>query len=160
MASWTEDLITCNYSPANRQPGDVDTVILHTLQGSYSGAISWFHNCAASVSAHYVVSQGGAVTQFVAEGDLAWHASCANSSSIGVQMEGYVSAAYPDALYMATAEVVAGILCRWSLPADRDHVIGHSEVPSTCNANGYTDPGPGWDWDYFMTLLAVAECGQ
>ncbi|MEM7039655.1 MAG: hypothetical protein AAF570_21960, partial [Bacteroidota bacterium] len=40
---------SCNYS--SRAGTAVSAVTIHTIQGSYAGAISWFQNCAASVSA-------------------------------------------------------------------------------------------------------------
>ncbi|MDP6934638.1 MAG: hypothetical protein QGG40_17075, partial [Myxococcota bacterium] len=44
-----------NYSDSSRSSGDIDMVVLHTVQGSYSGAISWFQNASSAVSSHYVV---------------------------------------------------------------------------------------------------------
>lgn len=31
--------------------------------------------------------------------------------------------------------------------------MGHSEVPG----NDHTDPGPYWDWDYYMSLVTGTE---
>ena len=147
---------SCNFQNASRTTGDVDVVIVHTVQGSYSGCISWFHNCSAYVSAHYVVSSTGAITQVVDEADIGWHVSCWNSFSIGIEHEGYVDEPeiwYTDAMYAASAGLTANILADWGLPADRSHVMGHVEIDPGCNGNGHTDPGTGWDWDYYMTLI-------
>ena len=50
-------------------------IIVHVTQGSWAGAINWFEDPKAQVSAHYTVrSSGGAVGQSVREKDIAWHA--------------------------------------------------------------------------------------
>ncbi len=147
---------SCNYTNTSRTIGDVDRVLIHTAQGSYAGTISWFHNCAASVSAHYVVSSNGDITQMVEEEDRAWHVQCWNSRSIGIEHEGFVnqpSLYYTTAMYTASAALVADILASWNIPADRTHVVGHSEVDPACNTSAHSDPGSGWDWDLFMDLV-------
>ncbi|MCS5679006.1 MAG: N-acetylmuramoyl-L-alanine amidase, partial [Acidimicrobiales bacterium] len=146
---------SCNYSNANRSVGDVDMVIIHTVQGSYSGCISWFHNCASQVSAHYVVSTTGEITQVVDEIDVGWHVRDCNWHTIGIEHEGYVDDPalwYTDAMYSASAGLTADILADWGLPADRNSVQGHDEVGWLCNTN-HSDPGSGWDWDYYMSLV-------
>ncbi len=149
-----QSLTPCNYSNASRTVGDVDRVIIHTIEGSANGAISWFWNCNAQVSAHYVVSEAGEVTQVVDERDIGWHVSCWNSFSIGIEHEGYASdPTHPDTLYQASAALVTDILNDWNLPPDRQHIVGHVEIDSNCNPNGHWDPGPGWDWDYYMSLI-------
>ncbi|NDB35340.1 MAG: N-acetylmuramoyl-L-alanine amidase, partial [Flavobacteriia bacterium] len=56
----------CNFSSRNGTA--VSAVTVHTVQGSYSGAISWGLNCNAQVSYHYVVrSSDGQITQMVLE---------------------------------------------------------------------------------------------
>ena len=147
---------SCNYSNASRTIGDVDVVIIHTVQGSYAGCISWFNNCVSSVSAHYVVSTTGAITQMVDEADIGWHVNCWNSFTIGIEHEGWVDEPeiwYTDDMYEASAALTADILADWGLPADRSHVMGHVEIDAACNTNGHTDPGTGWDWDLYMSLI-------
>ncbi len=144
-----------NYSDYSRGPSDIDIIVIHTVQGSYSGAISWFQNPSADVSAHYVVrSDDGAVTQCVAEEDVAWHAGNwdYNLVSVGIEHEGYVEDPdtwYTDAMYEGSAALAADIAARNGIPVDRSHIIGHYEVPGST----HTDPGSGWDWDYYMALL-------
>lgn len=58
----------CNYS--SRFGTAISAVTVHTIQGSYAGAISWAQNCAANVSYHYVVrSSDEQVTQMLLEED-------------------------------------------------------------------------------------------
>src|SRR5213075_2565387 len=75
-----------NYQAASRGAGDINYIIIHTVQGSYAGCINWFQNPAAQVSAHYVVrSSDGEITQMVDDSDIAWHVACFNSQSIGIE---------------------------------------------------------------------------
>jgi N-acetyl-anhydromuramyl-L-alanine amidase AmpD len=151
-----QDESRINWDPAysgnytvGRGGNSVQYVIVHVVQGSYSGCISWFKNPSAKVSAHYVVSKGGSITQMVHESDTAWHAGnwSYNQRSIGIEHEGYVSdPSFPDAMYRSSADLVKAICNRHGIPKDRQHVIGHVEVPGAT----HTDPGPNWDWDTFM----------
>jgi hypothetical protein len=153
-----------NYTNDSRGAGDIQTVVIHTMEGSYSGSISWFQNSAAQASAHYMVrSSDGQITQMVAEEDTAWHAGHwdTNQQSIGIEHEGYVNAPdtwYTEAMMQASAALTADICDRYGIPKDRSHIIGHNEVPGCSNPGGggsscHTDPGSGWDWDYFMDLV-------
>jgi hypothetical protein len=133
----------CNYSNASRGIGDVDYVIIHTAQGSYSGTINWFKNCSANVSAHYVVSTTGQITQMVDEEDSAWHVSCWNSLSVGIEHEGYAEDPgtwYTTAMYQASAGLVADILASWNLPADRNHVRGQHDPAGAAHEPGRLHP--------------------
>jgi N-acetyl-anhydromuramyl-L-alanine amidase AmpD len=148
-----------NYSDYSRGPSDIDYIVIHTVQGSYSGCISWFQNSSASVSAHYVVrSSDGQVTQMVWEEDVAWHAGnwSYNLASVGIEHEGYVDQPdtyYTSAMYESSAELSSDIVDRNSISLDRSHIIAHSEVPSAT----HTDPGSGWDWDRYMDLIGGVE---
>ena len=78
-----------NYSRRSaRRP---DLIVIHTIEGSEGGGISWFQNPAANVSAHYVVSRTGRVTRMVRDQDVAWHVVGYNERSIGIENEGYAS---------------------------------------------------------------------
>lgn len=147
--------------PANWTPGRngaPDCIVVHVVQGSYWGAISWFQNPASGVSAHYVVrSSDGEIMQTLAEWDTAWHAGnwLYNDDCIGIEHEGWVSdpAWFTDASYRSSALLVRDIAARWGIPVDRAHVFGHVEVPQAT----HTDPGPWWDWDRYMDLVTGAS---
>ena len=157
-----------NYTNDSRS--SATKVVIHTVQGSYSGAISWFQNSAAQVSAHYTVrSSDGQITQSVDEEDVAWHAGHwdTNKASIGIEHEGYVEDPakwYTDSLYRQSAALTADICNRYGIPKDRSHVIGHFEVPGCSSGGGgsgcHTDPGSGWDWDYYMSLVTGSGSGS
>lgn len=153
-----------NYTNASRTTSDIDTIVVHTAQGSYAGVASWFANSAANASAHYVIrSSDGEVTQMVWEEDVAWHAghSSTNWSSIGIEQEGYIESPgtwYTDEMYESLAALIGDICDRYSIPRDRDHIIGHYEVPGCAYSGGgascHSDPGSGFDWDHLMSLLS------
>jgi N-acetyl-anhydromuramyl-L-alanine amidase AmpD len=147
---------SANYTAANREADGnaINYVIIHTTQGSYNGTISWFQNPSAQVSAHYVIrSNDGQVTQMVQNKDIAWHAGNWNYNvhSVGIEHEGYVNdpAWYTDAMYRASAKLTRWLCDRYGIPKDRSHIIGHNQVPGAT----HTDPGPNWDWNYYMSLV-------
>jgi len=164
---------TSNYNTGRR--GSIQYVVIHTMQGSYAGSISWFQNPAAQASAHYNIrSSDGEVTQMVRESDTAWHAgnSFINNRSIGIEHEGYVADParwYTTAMYVSSARLTRALCDKYRIPIDRQHIIGHYQVPTSgtgapcgvtatnCGGAGrHTDPGNGgtqWDWDRFMNLV-------
>lgn len=159
---------TCNYS--SRSGTAVSAVTIHTVQGSYAGAINWFKNCAASVSAHYVIrSFDGQVTQMVLESNKAWHVGTENPYTIGIEHEGYVADAswYTNAMYLSSADLVKDIinsgyginpLRTWYGPSTSGlqtlstncyKIKGHQHYPNQT----HVDPGINWDWDRFYRLI-------
>ncbi|GAA2944977.1 N-acetylmuramoyl-L-alanine amidase [Streptomyces enissocaesilis] len=127
-------------------------VVVHVTQGSYAGSISWFQNPASKVSAHYLIrSSDGQVTQTVRDKDTAWHARSGNPYSVGLEHEGYVDnpAWFTDAMYRSSAHLTRHLADRYGIPKDRAHIVGHVEVPG----NDHTDPGPNWNWSYYMELV-------
>jgi hypothetical protein len=148
-----------NYSDYSRSTSDVRYIVVHTVQGSYAGCISWFQNSTASVSAHYVVrSSDGQVTQMVREQDVAWHAGNwdYNLASVGIEHEGYVDAPstwYTDAMFAGSGALSADIAARNSIPISRSYIIGHNEVPGAT----HTDPGSGWDWDAYLDAISGGD---
>src|SRR5690348_13346624 len=63
---------SCNYTTGRTQ--SITAIAIHDTEGSYAGTISWFQNCSAQVSAHYVLrSSDGQITQMVADANKAWH---------------------------------------------------------------------------------------
>ncbi len=142
------------YTNANRGPGQINFVVIHTTQGSYGGTISWFKNPAAQASSHYVVrSSDGEITQMVDDADIAWHDACFNSESIGIEHEGFVDAPgtwYTEAMYGASAKLTAWLCDAYGIPKDHGHIMGHSETP---DCSDHTDPGPGWNWDHYLGLV-------
>jgi N-acetyl-anhydromuramyl-L-alanine amidase AmpD len=163
LATWNPANLN-NFSWANR-PHDypVQLIVIHDIEGTYATAIADFQDPNFAASADYVVSDAGQITQMVHEHDIAWHAGNwdYNTRSIGIEHEGYAYVLptwYTTAMYQASAHLIASICSRWGVPMDRNHVIGHYQVPDPNNPGLYggsdhhTDPGPNWDWTYYMGL--------
>jgi N-acetyl-anhydromuramyl-L-alanine amidase AmpD len=154
---------TNNYTASNRGAAQIEKIVIHVTQGSYSGSISWFQNGSSSVSAHYVVkSSNGAITQCVLDKDIAWHAGhwATNEASIGIEHEGWVAdpSWFTDAMYQASANLTKALCDKYGIPKTRQYIIGHFEVPGCANPNGggkgcHTDPGVHWNWDKYMALV-------
>ncbi|MEV6011643.1 N-acetylmuramoyl-L-alanine amidase [Streptomyces sp. NPDC051976] len=158
-----------NYNPANRVPGppaagaeDIRYIIIHDTEGSFAGAIQEFQNASASASAHYVIAQDGRVTQMVQTKDESWHAAnkTINMHSIGIEHEGYAIQAgwVGEPEYESSATLVKSLAATYHIPLDREHIIGHDEVPGVLDGNVKTqhwDPGPYFDWNHYMSLLGA-----
>jgi hypothetical protein len=150
------DAANINNYTSGRAGVAIKWVIIHDMEGSYDGSISWFKDPASQVTAHYCIrSSDGDITQMVREQDTAWHAGvwAYNEAAIGIEHEGYMAAParwYTDAMYRKSAQLVAAITKRYGIPVDRSHIIGHSDVPPP---NTHTDPGPGWDWTKYLALV-------
>ncbi|WP_336054610.1 N-acetylmuramoyl-L-alanine amidase [Streptomyces sp. CA2R101] len=143
-----------NYRRADR-PADygIDRVVIHVVQGSYATALDVFRNPFHEAAAHYVIRKDGHVAQTVRELDVAFHAGNRgyNERSVGIEHEGYVDRpeSFTAAMYASSARLTAGICRRYGFPADREHIVGHGEVPGT----DHTDPGKHWDWDRYLGLV-------
>lgn len=140
----------------------ITTIVLHDNEGTCPGTIAEFQNPAAYVSANYEVCSGdGHVTQMVPDEDVAWHAGnwYINAHAIGIEQEGYAvqgATWYTQAMYHSTASLVRYLAAKYDIPLNRQHIIGHDNVPGP-NASYipgmHWDPGPYWNWSYFMTLV-------
>ncbi|GAA3295886.1 N-acetylmuramoyl-L-alanine amidase [Streptomyces cinereospinus] len=148
---------SANWRRADR-PADytIDMVIVHVTQGSFDSAVKVFQDPEHGAASHYVVRADGHVTQMIRELDVAYHAGnrAYNERSIGIEHAGFVDRPqdFTDAMYAASARLTAGICARYGIPVDREHIIGHVEVPGT----DHTDPGEHWDWDRYMRLVRQA----
>ncbi len=115
--------------------------------------------CSQRVSSHVLVARDGAVTQYVAFGDRAWHAGkslyqgreACNDFSVGVELEGTDTLPYESMQYDALAEVVAA-LCAAYPRLSPDRLVGHSDIAP----GRKTDPGPAFDWPRARRLIAAA----
>lgn len=159
-----------NYSHRVMPPSSVRLVVVHETEGSYDATVAWFRNPRARVSAHYVVGRDGRIAHMVPNDRPAWQAgnSYVNAHAIGIENEGVVAVdgTVTDTEYRASAQLVASLLARYHLPADRRHVIGHNEVPDPYHRGQYggyahhTDPGAFWDWQRYMSYIRAYRAGR
>ncbi|MEE1927371.1 N-acetylmuramoyl-L-alanine amidase [Streptomyces sp. TRM 70351] len=136
----------------------IDRVVVHVIQGSYATALDVFQNPLHRAATHYVVrTSDGRVAQTVRELDVAYHAGnrSYNERSIGIEHEGFVDRPedFTDGMYRASARLTADICDRYSIPKDREHIVGHNEVPGA----DHTDPGPHWDWERYLRMVRDAR---
>jgi N-acetyl-anhydromuramyl-L-alanine amidase AmpD len=139
-----------NYDVGRRAP--ISAIVIHETDGPWTSAIHWFRNPRARVSSHYLVrAWGGGIIQFVAEADTAYHARNANPWTIGIEHEFYPRQGiwHTDAQYRSSAALVCAIARRYGIPIDRDHIVGHNELPDATHG----DPGNTWNWSYYMSLV-------
>ena len=154
--SWYPPLTWLPAAAENFLPGRggaaITAIVIHATEGPYAGALSWFRDPRSRSSAHYVIrASDGEITQMVAEADTAFHARGFNRGAIGIEHEFDPDhgIAYTDVLYQRSATLACAIARRYGIPIDRAHIIGHNEVPGT----DHTDPGPTWNWTYYMALV-------
>jgi N-acetyl-anhydromuramyl-L-alanine amidase AmpD len=147
-----------NFRWADR-PDDygIDMVVIHVTQGDLASAVKAFEDPDHKAAAHYIVGQDGHVTQMIRELDVAFHAGnrSYNERSVGIEHEGFVDRPqdFTDAMYAASARLTAAVCLRYGIPVDREHIIGHVEVPGT----DHTDPGEHWDWARYLKLVEAAR---
>lgn len=126
-----------------------ELIVLHyTEMASCEDAIDRLCDPVAEVSAHYVISEQGDMTQLVQEAQRAWHAgegiwrgqADVNSRSIGIELSNTGVTPFSARQIDALEGLLTGIMQRWSIPANG--VIGHSDFAPTRKA----DPGRRFDW--------------
>ena len=88
------------------------------------------------MSWHYTLrSVDGHIAQHVKAKDVGWHAGnwYVNAKSIGLEHEGFAAqgAWYTEAMYRTSAKLVRYLALRLGIPLDRQHIIGHDNVPGT-----------------------------
>jgi formylglycine-generating enzyme required for sulfatase activity len=171
-----EFITSPNYS---ERSANIDQIIIHIMQGTLEGSISWFKNTSSNVSAHYLVGQNGEIVQMVRLTKKAWHAGTHNSRSIGIEHAGFDDgpAGYTDkyiteAEYQASAKLTKWLCEKYGIPKvhrDAYHDENGNFTPWTlkrpalanesgilghhdCNGKKYC-PGPNWDWAKYMQLV-------
>ena len=124
-------------------------VVLHyTAMSSAAEAIERLCDPVHQVSAHYVISENGTVSQLVSEEKRAWHAGqsywqcCTdmNSASIGIELCNRGDHPFSALQISALVTLLSGVCTRNDIPPV--HVIGHSDIALGRKA----DPGMRFDW--------------
>lgn len=163
---------TRNFRAGRRQGTVIDRIVIHITAGGprIDGTIAWFQDGerrnattgeqAGPSSAHYIIGRDGEVVQMVRNADTAYHASSANSRSIGIEH----NANKPYRLnrrdlpptmeqYQASAHLVAWLGAQYGIPLDRTHIVGHIEATPGDN---HDCPSSYWDWDTYMQCVQLA----
>jgi N-acetyl-anhydromuramyl-L-alanine amidase AmpD len=155
-----------SYTKASRTPKShtITTIVIHATDGgSMLGNVWWLSGGHSHASANYVIARDGSIVQLVHLSDIAWHAGNwkVNQHSVGIEHVGdtYDPAGFTGDQYTSSARLVAWLVRRYEIPVDRQHIIGHSQVPDPNDptqfggSDHHTDPGPNWHWGYYMNLV-------
>jgi N-acetylmuramoyl-L-alanine amidase len=131
-----------------RQGVSPSLVVIHYTALSCEAARARLCDPAAEVSAHWLISETGAVEALVDEGHRAWHAGAGhwaglediNSHSIGIELANDGSQPFSEPQMAALEALLQKIMVRWAIAPHR--VIGHSDMAPTRKS----DPGARFDW--------------
>ncbi|MFR9799212.1 N-acetylmuramoyl-L-alanine amidase [Streptomyces sp. MS06] len=136
-------------------------IVIHDTEGTWDGVLNLVQD-PTYVSWNYTLrSTDGHVAQHVKAENVAWHAGnwYVNAESIGLEHEGFLAnpdAWYTEAMYRSSARLVRYLAAKYGIPLDRQHILGHENVPAPLSAyipGMHTDPGPYWDWRHYFALL-------
>jgi N-acetyl-anhydromuramyl-L-alanine amidase AmpD len=136
-------------------------VVIHTIEGSDEGAISWFRNPqAGGVGAHVVIGANPPVAIQLCDLDAkCWHAAGANETTIGIEHEGKASDSKWTWVKRRTQRKLSANRTAWicwhyklGQPRKGHNVWGHVDFP----AGGHHDPGKGWPWVLYMAACRRA----
>ncbi|MFJ6213372.1 N-acetylmuramoyl-L-alanine amidase [Streptomyces sp. NPDC092296] len=139
----------------------IDYIVLHDTEGDWDTALKLVRD-PARLGWHYTIrSADGRVAQHIRTRDIGWHAGNwdVNARSIGIEHEGFLArggAWYTEAMYRSSARLVQYLADRYGIPLDRQHILGHDNVPgptAEAVAGMHLDPGPYWDWAHYFELL-------
>lgn len=140
-------------------------IVDHITAGSLTPSLDWLCNPHAAASAHYVVARSGHVFQLVADADAAWTqgvdfdnyavyqsdlsvpwlAQCwrdrvsPNLVAIGIEHEANVGQPLTEPQIAATVQLHRWLCATYGIPADAEHIVGHSRIDAVSRGN---DPGP------------------
>jgi N-acetyl-anhydromuramyl-L-alanine amidase AmpD len=155
---------------ANRPFGRdfIASIMIHDTEATYPDTVTAFTNPKATAAVQYAVdgetdSSNPPVTQFVPDKDWArsvnnwWF----NYHSIGIENIGFAVAPagyFTELLYQRSATLVGWAAWKYRIPLDRAHILGHDNIPNSIDnpTVQHWDPGPSWDWPYYMDLVRAA----
>ena len=149
------------FDPADRKPGDIDAIAIHTTEGSYNPKVSWeenqkrmyegtvryfHHNDERKVSANFVMGPKGEITQMVAEKDVAWTTTYYNRRSFGIECGGMADRkeTWTPELLNSLVDLVAYLCVKWNIKPvhpDGDAIKGPLKLYADRGYHGFDAPG-------------------
>lgn len=136
---YTEYAVAYGRFDTSRVP--IDRIVLHTMVGTMQSTRNLFASnppAGKETSAHYGVAYDGKLDAYLEEYYTAYH--CGNypfnQRSIGIEHEdkGAYNSPRPDALYEASAQLVADICKYYNIPCDSAHIVKHNQVQGASTA--------------------------
>jgi N-acetylmuramoyl-L-alanine amidase len=77
----------CQYRAVNRTRAEIKRIVLHNTESRWVDFKSAWQSCDRIGAAHFVVLRTGIIMRTIAERNVAYHATIANSDSLGVEIE-------------------------------------------------------------------------
>jgi N-acetyl-anhydromuramyl-L-alanine amidase AmpD len=134
----------------------IDTIVLHHTATSTAEKTEEVLK-ERGVSAHYIIDKEGNIKNIVPLERTAYHAGCKvdenkcvdiykdiNQRSIGIEIvnTGQETDKFTDKQYEKVKELIAQITEEYSIPKDKDHILGHYQITTD-----KWDPSPNFDWN-------------
>ncbi|XIE77369.1 N-acetylmuramoyl-L-alanine amidase [Streptomyces sp. SBR177] len=151
-----------NHDKADRPVSQsVDYIVIHDTEADWDTTLRLVQDPTYVSWRYSLRSSDGHVAQHLALKDVGWHAGnwFVNAKSVGLEHEGFLTSPdswYTEAMYRSSARLVRYLAQRFGIPLDRQHILGHDNVPGTVTSSikgMHTDPGPYWDWAHYFRLL-------
>jgi len=153
---------------------DVDLLVIHNISlppGEYGGGEIQDFFCNTldcqkhpyfetlidlNVSSHLLIDRLGAVTQFVAFDQRAWHAGqseysgrqACNDFSVGIELEGVDDVEYSQAQYESLAAITNTLIGVFP-KLTKQRIAGHNEIAPKRK----TDPGEAFKWEQYLSAI-------
>lgn len=167
-------LASPNYNP-RPEGAPIDLVVIHSIslppgefgngnvQRLFTNQLDWDAHAyfqgirGLKVSSHFFISRNGALWQFVACSDRAWHAgestyrgrSQCNDDSIGIELEGLEGRTFEAVQYETLWSLCAALLQHYPIT----HIAGHEHIAP----GRKQDPGSGFNWVLLQNSLALPD---
>lgn len=145
-----------------RSGGTAQLIVNHITAG-YGGLYGWFNNPNAKASTHLWISREGELEQYVKFGDMAWANGrlanpdifvpliklCVdkgynpNDLSISIEHEGMPGDEFTPKQIAMSIRVHEWLFATFSIPRDRQHVLGHYQFDNVTRAGC---PGAKFPW--------------
>ncbi|MGW8764963.1 N-acetylmuramoyl-L-alanine amidase [Streptomyces sp. NPDC055815] len=151
-----------NHDLANRPSSQsIDYIVIHDTEADWKTTLKLVQDPTYVSWQYSLRSSDGHIAQHLSLKDVGWHAGnwFVNAKSVGLEHEGFLTSPdswYTEAMYRSSARLVRYLAGRYGIPVDRQHILGHDNVPGTVTSSikgMHTDPGPYWDWSHYFRLL-------
>ncbi|MFE2560668.1 N-acetylmuramoyl-L-alanine amidase [Streptomyces sp. NPDC059352] len=151
-----------NHDKANRPSSQsIDYIVIHDTEAVWDVTLKLVQDPTYVSWQYSLRSSDGHIAQHLPLKDVGWHAGnwFVNAKSVGLEHEGFLTSPdswYTEAMYRTSARLVRHLAQRYDIPLDRQHILGHDNVPGTVTSTirgMHTDPGPYWDWAHYFQLL-------
>jgi N-acetylmuramoyl-L-alanine amidase-like protein len=123
-----------NKCDTTRGGNAISRVVIHDTEGGWDASVATLQNDPGK-SVHYIVGTDGRVGQFIPESYTGWSVGnyYYNQRTVSIEHVGYSTKPYTEKQYAASAELVKYLDKKYNVAPDRNHIIGHDQVPDGTN---------------------------